>query len=104
MSLPIGVFDAGSGGLTIVHALNQALPLESTIFLTDDKRVPYGPRSAEEIRLFTLECLDFLQSYGVKAMIIACNTATSSALEAAQERYDVPVIGVIAPRPGRPLG
>ena len=95
MSKPIGVFDSGVGGLTVLRELNSVLPLESTIYLGDNTRVPYGPLPVEKIRQYTLECLDYLYHEGVKALVIACNTATASALDAARERYDVPVVGVI---------
>ncbi|HEX2924413.1 MAG TPA: glutamate racemase [Chloroflexota bacterium] len=89
------MFDSGVGGLTVLRSLYTSLPRESTIYLGDNARVPYGELPGETIRRYTLECLDYLYHRGVKALVIACNTATSEALESAQSRYDVPVIGVI---------
>jgi glutamate racemase len=95
MSKPIGVFDSGVGGLTVLRELNTVLPQESTIYLGDNTRIPYGPLPPERIRQYTLECLDYLYAEGVKALVIACNTATVTTLEAAQQRYDIPVVGVV---------
>jgi glutamate racemase len=94
---PIGVFDSGVGGLTVLRELNRVLPRESTIYLGDSKRIPYGGLPAETIVRYTLSCLDHLYAIGVKALVLACNSATSAALEAARTRYDVPVMGVIEP-------
>lgn len=95
MDKPIGVFDSGVGGLTILRELNTVMPQESTIYLGDNTRIPYGPLPVEKIRQYTLECLDYLYGEGVKALVIACNTATATTLEIAHARYDVPVVGVI---------
>jgi glutamate racemase len=95
MSKPIGVFDSGVGGLTVLRELNTVLPLESTIYLGDNTRIPYGPLPVEKIRQYTLECLDYLYAEGVKALVIACNTATATTLDMAQKRYDIPVVGVV---------
>ncbi len=95
MSRAIGVFDSGVGGLTVLRELQRALPQESTIYLGDSARVPYGGRPAETVRQFTLECLGYLYNQGVKALVIACNSATAAALEAARETFPVPVVGVI---------
>lgn len=89
------MFDSGVGGLTVLRTLQTSLPGESTIYLGDNARVPYGGLPGETIRRYSLECLDYLYRQGVKALVIACNTATSEALEVARQRYDVPVIGVI---------
>lgn len=98
MSSPIGVFDSGVGGLTVLREIHRTLPAESTVYLGDDVRTPYGPRPVDEIRRFTLECLDYLYHIeGVKALVIACHTATATTLSIAQGRYDVPVLGVIEP-------
>lgn len=95
MARAIGIFDSGVGGLTVLRELMRALPQEPTIYLGDNARVPYGALPAERILQYTLECLDYLYGEGVKALVIACNSATTAALEAARRRYDVPVIGVI---------
>ncbi|MGE5618594.1 MAG: glutamate racemase [Sphingomonadaceae bacterium] len=95
MLRPIGVFDSGVGGLTVLRELMRVLPRESTVYLGDNARLPYGGQPVETIRRYTLECLDHLYRRGVKALVIACNSATTAALEAAQERYDVPVVGVV---------
>jgi len=94
---PIGVFDSGIGGLTILKEMIELLPNENFIYFGDTARIPYGTRSKETVKRYTFECLDFLVSKGVKALVIACNSATASALEEAKERYDVPVFGVIKP-------
>ncbi len=94
---PIGIFDSGVGGLTVARAILDQLPHESTLYLGDTARGPYGPRSLAEIRTFALESLDFLVEQGVKAIVIACNTASAAMLRDARERYSVPVIEVIQP-------
>jgi len=94
---PIGIFDSGVGGLTVARAILDQLPNESTIYLGDTARGPYGPRPLAEVRTFALESLDFLVGKGVKALVIACNTASAAMLRDARERYSVPVIEVIQP-------
>ena len=94
---PIGIFDSGVGGLTVARAILDQLPNESTIYIGDTARGPYGPRSLAEVRDFSLETLDFLVSQGVKALVIACNTASAAMLRDARERYSIPVIEVIQP-------
>ena len=94
---PIGVMDSGVGGLTVVKEIWRQLPRESIIFYGDSVRCPYGDRNPEEIRALTFRTLDFLVEQGVKMLVIACNTATAVGLEEARRRYDVPVLGVIAP-------
>ncbi len=94
---PIGVFDSGIGGLTVARAIATALPHESIYYVGDTKRCPYGVRTQEEVRTFTLQAGSWLVERGVKIIVIACNTATASALKVAQQTFDVPVIGVIAP-------
>jgi glutamate racemase len=94
---PIGIFDSGVGGLTVARAILDQLPNESTIYIGDTARGPYGPRSLAEVRDFSLESLDFLVDQGVKALVIACNTASAAMLRDARERYSVPVIEVIQP-------
>ena len=94
---PIGIFDSGVGGLTVARAILDQLPNESTLYVGDTARGPYGPRPLAEVRDFSLETLDFLVYQGVKALVIACNTASAAMLRDARERYSVPVIEVIQP-------
>ncbi len=94
---PIGIFDSGIGGLTVTRAIYERLPDESTIYFGDTARVPYGPKSPETVRRYSLEILHWLLSQGVKAVVIACNTSTAHALRALQEATPVPVLGVIKP-------
>lgn len=94
---PIGIFDSGIGGLTVARAVYERLPAESTVYFGDTARVPYGPKSPETVRRYSLEILEWLLDQGVKAVVIACNTSTAHALEALQEESPVPVIGVIEP-------
>jgi glutamate racemase len=94
---PIGIFDSGVGGLTVARAILDQLPHESVLYIGDTARGPYGPRPLAEVRDFSLETLDFLVDQGVKALVIACNTASAAMLRDARERYSVPVIEVIQP-------
>ena len=94
---PIGIFDSGVGGLTVARAILDQLPNESTLYLGDTARGPYGPRPLAEVREFALETMDYLVEQGVKAMVIACNTASAAMLRDARERYSIPVIEVIQP-------
>lgn len=98
---PIGVFDSGFGGLTVVRSLVEQLPNEDLVYLGDTARAPYGPRSIAEVRKFALQGLDFLVDQGVKALVIACNSASSATLRDARERYSVPVIEVVLPAASR---
>ena len=94
---PLGVFDSGVGGLTVVRALREALPNESIIYLGDTARVPYGSKSPDTIRKFSVEDTQFLISKGVKAVVVACNTATAHALPTLKQMFRVPIIGVLDP-------
>ena len=94
---PIGVFDSGVGGLTVLSELRSRLPHESTVYLGDNGRAPYGPRPADEVRRFTLEAVDWLLRQDVKLLVLACNTATARALGHVRARSTVPVIGVVRP-------
>src|SRR5512141_1482158 len=94
---PIGVFDSGIGGLTVVRELMKQLPNESIIYFGDTARVPYGPKSPDTVLRYSREIVDFLKKEGVKAVVVACNTATAHALPALQEENDLPIIGVIEP-------
>ncbi len=97
LTAPIGIFDSGIGGLTVLNAIASVMPSESTIYLGDTARVPYGSKSAETVARYARECADFLYQRNVKAIVIACNTATAYALQELQFHFDIPVIGVIEP-------
>jgi glutamate racemase len=94
---PIGIFDSGVGGLTVFRALERRLPNESLIYLGDTARIPYGTRSNETIARYALEDAEFVQSKSVKAIVIACNTASSVAANLLREQFSIPVLGVIRP-------
>ena len=94
---PIGIFDSGFGGLTVARAVLDQLPHEPVLYLGDTARQPYGPKPIGEVREYALECLDHLVARGVKALVIACNSASAAVLRDARERYDVPVVEVIFP-------
>jgi glutamate racemase len=94
---PIGIFDSGLGGLTVVHALRDALPAEDLVYLGDTARVPYGPKSPDTVRRYADEICRWLLAQGVKAVVVACNTATAHALEHLRATLPVPVVGVIEP-------
>ncbi len=94
---PIGVFDSGMGGLTVLHECLVTLPHEDFVYLGDGARLPYGPRPLEEIRRFAGEVAAYLEAQGVKLIVAACNSATAAALPDLQRRLSVPVIGVLAP-------
>ena len=94
---PIGIFDSGFGGLTVARSVIDQLPHESVRYLGDTARQPYGPKPIGEVREYALECLDHLYAEGVKALVIACNSASAAMLRDARERYDVPVVEVIYP-------
>jgi len=96
-SRPIGIFDSGAGGLTVLHECLVTLPHEDFVYLGDGERCPYGPREAEEIRRFALELAAYLERSGVKLVVAACNTAAAAALPYLQERLEVPVVAVLAP-------
>jgi len=96
-SRPLGVFDSGVGGLTVVREINRLLPSESIVYLGDTARVPYGNKSPDAVQRYALEDSRFLISRDVKAVVVACNTASAYALESLKEQLDIPVIGVIRP-------
>ena len=97
MRHPIGVFDSGVGGLTVVRALRAALPGEDIIYLGDTARVPYGNKSPRTVEKYSLACQQFLLDRGVKLVLIACNTASANALPALRDASPVPVIGAVEP-------
>jgi glutamate racemase len=94
---PIGVFDSGLGGLTVVRALLDLLPAEHLLYFGDTGRFPYGPKPAEEVLKYSLEITDLLVERKVKMIVVACNSASAAALDQLRERVDVPVVGVIEP-------
>jgi glutamate racemase len=94
---PIGVFDSGVGGLTVVRALRRALPGEDIVYLGDTARVPYGSKSPRTVEKYSLGCQRFLLDRGVKLVLIACNTASANALPALVAASPVPVIGAVEP-------
>jgi glutamate racemase len=97
LDAPIGIFDSGFGGLTVARSVIDQLPHESLLYVGDTARQPYGPKPIGEVREYALECLDHLVDRGVKALVIACNSASAAMLRDARERYDVPVVEVIYP-------
>lgn len=97
-NLPIGVFDSGVGGLTVLHALREHLPDERFIYLGDTARLPYGTKSRDSVLRYSVQAAQFLIRRGIKYLVVACNTASSVAVEELRERFaPVPVIGVIEP-------
>jgi glutamate racemase len=95
--LPIGVFDSGIGGLTVLRVIHRTLPGESTVYLGDTARVPYGTKSPEVVTRYALNNARFLVKRGIELLVVACNTASAVALPALEEALDVPVVGVIRP-------
>jgi glutamate racemase len=97
-SAPIGVFDSGVGGLTVLKALGSELPGETFIYLGDTARLPYGTKSPETVSRYAVQAAEKLREYGIKALVVACNTASAVGLPAIRERMEgIPVIGVIEP-------
>ena len=94
---PIGVFDSGVGGLTVVKQIFRRLPNEEIVYLGDTARVPYGTKSPETVKRFALENADFLMKFKVKLIVVACNTVSSTSMDELIQHVDVPVIGVIKP-------
>ena len=94
---PIGVFDSGLGGLTVLRALIDLLPDERVVYFGDTGRFPYGPKPAHEVLAHALEITDVLLDRGVKLLVVACNSAAAAALDTLQAKLDIPVIGVIEP-------
>jgi glutamate racemase len=98
MKGPIGVFDSGVGGLTVLRALREALPAENFIYLGDTARLPYGTKSAESVVRYSLQCAAVLAARDIRCLVVACNTASASSLDALRRQYPtLPVIGVIEP-------
>lgn len=100
---PIGVFDSGIGGLSVLKQFIRFLPYEKYIYLGDTARVPYGNKSAETVKEYSRQCTRFLLDKGVKLVVVACNTASSVAIDAVRKNSDVPVIDMISPAAGAAL-
>ncbi len=94
---PIGVFDSGVGGLTVLREIRHQMPVEALIYVADLEHFPYGPRSQAQVRGLALDIIAMLAAMDTKLVVIACNTATAAALHIARERFDIPIVGVIAP-------
>ena len=94
---PIGLFDSGVGGLTVLEAVARRMPHEDLLYLGDTARLPYGTKSPETVRRYARRAISFLLSQGVKAVVVACNTASALALDVIEEISAVPVVGVVAP-------
>jgi len=96
-SAPIGVFDSGVGGLTVAREIMRQIPNEKIIYFGDTARVPYGSKSKDTVTRFSKQIVRFLQSFDVKTIVVACNTASAYALDELEEEIDIPVIGVVKP-------
>ena len=94
---PIGVFDSGVGGLTVAREIMRNLPHERIVYFGDTARVPYGSKSKETVIRYSRQIVRFLQTQNVKAIVVACNTASALALETIREEIDIPIIGVVKP-------
>src|SRR6516165_800166 len=94
---PIGIFDSGVGGLTVVRSLGERLPHEELIYLGDTARVPYGSKSEETVARYSRMSARFLISQGVKMIVVACNTASAFALEPLRQELSLPVLGAVEP-------
>ncbi|HPQ81504.1 MAG TPA: glutamate racemase, partial [bacterium] len=94
---PVGIFDSGIGGLTVLASVRRRLPAESIVYLGDTARVPYGNKSAETVVRYALECAEFLAERDAKALVVACNTASAYALPELRSRFKIPVLGVVEP-------
>ena len=94
---PVGVFDSGVGGLTVAREISRQLPNENIVYFGDTARVPYGSKSKNNIIRFSRQIIRFLQTKEVKAIVIACNTASALALDAVRDEFDIPIMGVVIP-------
>lgn len=97
MNNPIGIFDSGVGGLTVLRAIKKMLPMEQLIYLGDTARVPYGNKSKETIVRYSIENTKFLMQFNIKMLVIACNTSTAMSIEILRNMFQIPIIGVIKP-------
>ena len=96
-SSPVGVFDSGVGGLTVVREIMRQIPNEKIIYFGDTARVPYGSKSKDTVTRFSRQIVNFLQTHNVKTIVVACNTASAYALEELEKEIDIPIIGVVKP-------
>ncbi|GAB4440427.1 MAG: glutamate racemase [bacterium] len=103
MENPIGIFDSGVGGLTVLKAIRKLLPNENLVYLGDTARVPYGNKSRENIVRYSIENTQFLMKHNIKMLVVACNTSTAMSLNVLKERFSIPIIGVIEPGAKRAL-
>ena len=94
---PVGVFDSGVGGLTVAREISRQLPKENIVYFGDTARVPYGSKSQNTIIRFSEQIIRFLKTKQVKAIVIACNTASALALDAVRDEFDIPIMGVVIP-------
>src|SRR3989344_43213 len=92
---PIGIFDSGVGGLSILREIKKLLPRENLIFVADQKNVPYGHKTQKQLHLFARKIIDFLLSKNVKAIVIACNTSTVYSIDYLRSNYSLPIIGTV---------
>ncbi|MDQ0351187.1 glutamate racemase [Alkalibacillus filiformis] len=97
MERPIGVIDSGIGGLTVLYELKRQLPKEEFVYLGDTLRCPYGSKKADEVRQYTWEIVEYLLTFDIKLLVVACNTATAIVLEELKQYLSIPVVGVIEP-------
>ncbi|MCX7991177.1 MAG: glutamate racemase [Proteobacteria bacterium] len=97
MNNPIGIFDSGVGGLTVLKEIKKKLPAEKLIYLGDTARVPYGNKSKDTIVRYSIENTKFLMQFDIKLLVVACNTSTATSLRILKETFDIPIIGVIEP-------
>ncbi len=96
-NLPIGVFDSGVGGLSVLHALSSRLPSEDIVYFADQAHFPYGEKSSEQLIRYSVEITEFLLKQNIKLLIVACHTASTHALDVLQERFSIPIIGMVQP-------
>ena len=94
---PIGIFDSGVGGLTVAREIIRQYPNESVVYFGDTARVPYGSKSGETVIKYSNQIVNFLKTKDVKAIVVACNTASAYALDVIEKETDIPIIGVVKP-------
>lgn len=104
MNKPIGIFDSGVGGLTVLKALKKLLPNEQLIYLGDTARVPYGNKSKDTIVRYSIENTQFLLQYDVKMIVIACNSSTAASIDVLRDKFNLPIVGVIEPGARKAVG
>ena len=96
-SRPIGMFDSGMGGLTVLHQCLVKLPAEDFVYVGDTARFPYGSKTQDELERFSVQIASYLERFGVKLLVVACNSATAAALPLLQERFSTPIVGAVMP-------